>query len=548
MEVRNYLSSEDYIFELENNENFFEHKLPSNIKPTWSFKGHNNSIEGIHVINESKFVTVSHDCFVSLWNIENRKNLRNIKLDYPILCSSYNNKKKYLCVGMTNKNNNICLIDIEKNKIIENFASKCNSIFCINYFDEDKVTYGCKDGSICLMDLNKKKNIYRYEELGDCLNCCTYNMNHKMHIFSTHKGNVLFFDFRHTSPVHQNNNLHSKYSINSLFSYNNYLYSGGSDCLIKKFDLRFLDERKPLEIYIGHTSPIRFISFSDNFLHFCSSSDNGSIKMWETNHNIEKVNKISASLITPSIIPSLTENMTTRLQDNRSRKIGKNFLELNKKILSSSRSSSIVSEYTNRKPSLLLKNSNKKYEKIIPDKKRTSTSNVLSLNEEKVSVISKNELFNNIKTKNLNKKKDTLNNFKNDSYSKSTYLQAKKLEISNIKAYNKLNITKPLHCSAYTNNDFRLTSKVNLNKSNEIIKNTDKLSNKLNDSNIKILFQNNDLVNFIQKTKLKNSTLSMLNHRNRVSSMEWSNNIILSASWDQTIKCWDVKKYLIDQL
>ncbi|CRG96103.1 conserved Plasmodium protein, unknown function [Plasmodium gallinaceum] len=547
MEIRNYLSSEDYIFELENNENFFDHKFPINIKPTWSIKGHNNSIEGIHVINENKFVTVSHDCYVSLWNLENKKNLRNIKLEYPILCSSYNKKKKYLCVGLTNKNNNICLIDIERNKTMENLVSKCNSIFCMNYFEEDKITYGCKDGSICLIDLNKKKNIYRYEEIDDCLNYCTYNINHKTHIFSTRKGNVLFFDFRYTLPVYQNNNLHSKYSVNTLFSYNNYLYSGGSDCLIKKFDLRFLDESKPLEIFLGHTSPIRFLSFSNNLLYFCSSSDNGSIKLWEIDKNIESTNKISGSLIPTSITPSYTENLNTKLQDNKSRKISKNFLELNKNIITNNRSSFIASECTYGKSSLLLKNNNKKGEKAITDKKRTLTPNVLNINKERVSVVSRNELFNTIKTKNTNK--NSLNNLKINDYSKDTYLQINKLEIKNSKPHNKSNLLTSVHSSANKNYDLRFKSKINLNKSNEIIKNTGNFLNKLNDSNIKNLFHNDDLVNnSIEKTKLKNSTLSMLNHRSRVSSMEWFNNIILSSSWDQSIKCWDVKKYIMNQL
>lgn len=360
MEFRRYFSSEDYIFEIKNNEQLFVcENVAKNIKPLWSLKGHRNSIEGLHLLDDERFCTVSHDNLVSLWRLENKQNIVNIKFDDAILCSSYLKKNKYLCIGRTNMNNNINIINMDKEEIIESYKSECNSIFCINYYDDNKISYGSKDGSICFLDLIKKKNIYRYEEIGDCINYCTssfsdncfYNsninnnndtilMNPNFHIFSTYKGNILFFDLRCMLPIYQNNNLHSNYSVNCIYCYNYFLYSGASDCLIKKYDIRYIDENKPLDIYVGHTSPIRYISFSKDFSYFTTSSDNGSIKLWSVNKKKEEnENKIYSSfnnLISPSSAFSfdldspVNDSLKVKKMNMKNKEMPDKFVEINK--------------------------------------------------------------------------------------------------------------------------------------------------------------------------------------------------------------------------
>ncbi|SBT71151.1 WD repeat-containing protein, putative [Plasmodium malariae] len=600
MDLRSYLSSEDYIFEIKNNEQLFESKkLACNIKPIWSFKGHNNSIEGIHLIDDDTYATVSHDCFVSVWDISNNKNIRNIELGHPILCSSYYSKRKYLSVGMTNKDNNIHIIDMENKKNIDNLCTKCNSIFCMNYFDDDKITYGSKDGSICLTDLNKKKNIYRYEEIGDCLNFCTFNTNYKIHLFSTYKGNILFFDFRYALPVQKNNQLHSLYSINTIYSDNNYLYSGASDCLIKKFDLRLLDENKPVEIYIGHTSPIRFLTFSNKYKnYFCSSSDNGSIKLWKEDNyrNIGEVKKFNTSLVydsIPSVFPPLLGDLTTKTVGNGHRKISKNFLELNKKTVSSNRSNSIVSECNYKESHDLFRNKNnsKKYgifgkiSILDKNKKRTLTPNIPNVQEKKVPVVSRNELFNiirskgedknseeglnhstkNISTKNGGKKNMGTKNIgtknigtKNigTKYIGTKNIDTKNIDTKNIRSTNKLGLPESSYYFTTPKinsiqNNLKTKGRTNLNISNDRDKRdtTTNLPMRVSNLTIPELFgeEENSLIhNSAKKIKIKYSTLSMLNHRSRVSSMVWLDDLVLSTSWDQNIKCWNIGRYVME--
>ncbi|SCP04380.1 WD repeat-containing protein, putative [Plasmodium ovale] len=612
MDIRKCLSSEDYMFEIRNNEQLFEgRKKESNIKPIWSFKGHNNSIEGIHIIDDDKFVTISHDCVVSLWNFENNKNIRNVKLKYPILSSSYFYGRKSLCVGMTNRNNNICIIDMERNMYVENMNSGCSSIFCMNFYYNDKITYGSKDGYICLLDINKGKNIFTYDEIGDCLTFCTHNVCYNIHVFSTYKGNTLFFDYRYALPIYKNNNLHSKYAINAIYTHNNYLYTGGSDCLVKKYDIRYINECKPMEIYIGHTSPIRSLSFSSKHIdYFCSSDDNGSIKLWKTENPFDSVKKCCTSLVT--LLPvgdSTTKTISSRggkvgktfLNLSKkagkdfldiSRKAGKNFLLLNKKTVSgnSNRSGSIVSDCPRKKfpDSFALSGggyangwngmnrtnrddrSNCRGELVKTldsSKKRTFTPNLPCTHNIRVPVVSRNELFSLSKNKSVyGKKKEMLNYSTKNILPESTNHGGEtgrlKLEVKPMRASNRLHLPSPI-CHSTTSrsgnhgNGHKMGRKIPLNvisdgigerngfascvagDISEMKDNVDPLS--------PFLFRSeHEMVgNSTKRIQVKYASLSMLNHRGRVSSMEWTGDLLLSASWDQTVKCWDVKRYVV---
>ncbi|EUD65510.1 hypothetical protein C922_04016 [Plasmodium inui San Antonio 1] len=586
MDFRNCVSSDDYMFEIKNNEQLFDgSRMVSNIKPLWSFKGHDNSIEGIHLVGEKEFATISHDCLVSVWSWEGEKksgtnvvdvksatNMKNIKLDNPILCSSYHERKGYLCAGMTNRDDNISIIDMGEKKVKEIVDSQCNSIFCINYFDENKMTYGSKEGSICLTDLNKKKNVYRYEEIGDCLNYCTCNEEYKVHIFSSYKGNMLFFDFRQALPIHKNSDLHSKYSINTVFSDGSCLYSGASDCLIKKFDLRFLDEKKPLEIYVGHTSPIRFLSFSRKYDNlFCSSSDNGSIKLWQTEKNVDGMNRSGMSIACPvstpgegascSFLPPLPGDLTTKTATERNKNGGKNFLQLNKKTVRSNRSSSIVSQCNYRKsPDLFRKeNSNKNYEKLgkvertsMLDtyRKRTLTPNVQSIHDKRVQVMSRNELFNIIKRKSVNSRKEIAPNFGSKIYLGNAREGTTQGEVKGARTSTKLKLSlTSQHCANTSKHstsckNFKGKNRISISVSNDSTKGGgNQVGLKPNQFDIPfLLFNESELASSqAKKIKIRHSTLSMLNHRSRVSAMVWVGDLVLSTSWDQTVKCWDVR-------
>ncbi|SPJ10802.1 conserved Plasmodium protein, unknown function [Plasmodium sp. DRC-Itaito] len=646
MEFRKYFSSEDYIFEIKNNEQLFvSENVAKNIKPLWSLKGHRNSIEGLHLIDDERLCTVSHDNLVSLWRLEDKQNIVNIKFDDAILCSSYFKKNKYLCIGRTNMNNNINIINMDKEEIIESYISGCNSIFCINYYDDNKISYGSKDGSICFLDLIKKKNIYRYEEIGDCINYCTssfagncfYNnninnnnnnnnnnnilMNPNFHIFSTYKGNILFFDLRCMLPIYQNNNLHSNYSVNCIYCYNYFLYSGASDCLIKKYDIRYIDEKKPLDIYIGHTSPIRYISFSKDFSYFTSSSDNGCIKLWFVNKKKEEnENKIYSSfnnLISPfsafsfDLDSPVNDSLKVKKMNMQNNKMSDNFLEINKqtktktikqdKIISlnnnnsnNMRSSSIVSDTnyyvnnlydTTRKKKERKNILSKKYENILLEfqkKKRTITPNtILSISNEKkkkVQAVSKSELFNMCKMNktqvdkeknhkgqfflnqsvNINKMDNILMNSKKNQSIKEMDILKNKKRNDPLKIANKLHIPSPIQHSntkgdkTYKGKNERSHIKRNISKdTNKYLNIQSPISNKINESDYQSFFYNNkNVINNLypssRKVKIKYAHLSMLNHKSRVTSMEWLDDLLFSASWDQTIKCWNVKKYLME--
>ncbi|SOV23129.1 conserved Plasmodium protein, unknown function [Plasmodium sp. DRC-Itaito] len=658
MEFRRYFSSEDYIFEIKNNEQLFScENVAKNIKPLWSLKGHRNSIEGVHLIDNEKLCTVSHDNLVSIWRLEDKKNIVNIKFDDAILCSSYFKKNKYLCIGRTNMNNNINIINMDKEEIIESYISECNSIFSINYYDDNRISYGSKEGSICFFDLIKKKNIYRYEEIGDCINYCAssytdnnlYNnnninnnndnilMNPNFHIFSTYKGNILFFDLRCMLPIYQNNNLHSNYSVNCLYCYNYFLYSGASDCLIKKYDIRYIDEKKPLHIYIGHTSPIRYLSFSKNFSYFTSSSDNGCIKLWSVNKTKQgKENKTYSSfnnnLTSPSSAFSfdldspVNDPLKVKMMNIQNNKMADSFLQINReknnkimkenKIISPNnnkknnnininninsnniyknmRSSSIVSDtnycvnnsYDTTQKKKERKNIfSKKYENILSEfqkKKRTITPNtILTISNEKkkkVQAVSKNELFNMCKMNktqldkekshkghlflndslNINKMDNKLMNSKKNQSIKEMDILKNKKRNDQFKMTNKLHIPSPINYSntkgdkIYKGKNERSQIKRNISKdTNKYLNIQSPISNKFNESYYESFFYNNEnVINNLypssRKVKIKYAHLSMLNHKGRVTSMEWLDHLLFSVSWDQTIKCWNVKKYLME--
>ncbi|CAD2103411.1 WD repeat-containing protein, putative [Plasmodium vinckei] len=566
MGIRNWVSSDDYVFEIKNNESLFENKkLEYNVKPVWSFKGHTNSVEGIHIIDKNRFVTTSHDSTISLWSFEYKNQIKNINLYNPILCSSYNSKEKNLCVGTTNNNENIYLINIkqieeekiekkvskkniEEKKNIEIYSSNCGSIFCINYFEDDKISYGSKDGCICLLDLNNKKNIYKYNEIEeDCQNFCTYSENYKFHIFSTYKGKIIFIDSRQQNgPIYINDSLHSNYSINTIFNCNNYIYTGGSDCLIKKFDIRCLEKSQPVEIYVGHTSPIRSLAFSKKYSNFfCSSSDSGSIKLWKCDKSFSNTNKIAASLsCTASVFDNTNQVLSIKRDGSKIRKPSKNFLELNKINVSNNRSSSIISEEDNKKISesakLLNKSSNYN---ISPNKvigsekfsKKGTGSDVKINNDHYVQVISKQELFNSVKNK-----PDGVNKLSRNR---------------NLKSENKLSNASSINPNIiYKSNNFNTNSKMTeknyLNTLSDNNRNGIASSTKTNNNILNSNFFSNETcaLNNTQKTiKITYPNLSMVNHKSRVSSMEWTNNFILSTSWDQTVKCWDVRNYVTKQ-
>ncbi|KNC37866.1 WD domain-containing protein [Plasmodium falciparum RAJ116] len=298
-------------------------------------------------------------------------------------------------------NNNINIINMDKEEIIESYKSECNSIFCINYYDDNKISYGSKDGSICFLDLIKKKNIYRYEEIGDCINYCT----------SSFSDNCFY-----NSNINNNNDtilMNPNFHIFSTYK--------ASDCLIKKYDMRYIDENKPLDIYVEHTSPIRYISFSKDFSYFTTSSDNGSIKLWSVNKKKEEnENKIYSSfnnLISPSSAFSfdldspVNDSLKVKKMNMKNKEMPDKFVEINKQTKNKTikqnktishnnnnnmRSSSIISDtnyYVNNLYDTTQKKKerknifSKKYENILLEfqkKKRTITPNtILSISNEK---------------------------------------------------------------------------------------------------------------------------------------------------------------------
>lgn len=586
-------SSEDYIYDIKHNESFFRNsKVVYNIKPVWSLRGHNNSIEGIHIINNKYFVTISHDCVISFWDFD-KNNLSNIKLQYPILSSSFNKRKKLMAVGLTNKDTNVYLVDVEKYKVSEKVNSKSDSIFCLDYFDDHIMTCGSKSGSILLIDLSKKKNVYRYEEIDDCISSCSFNFTHNIHFFGTYRGNLSIFDFRKPLPVYKNKYFHSQHSVNSVFSFNNCLFTAGSDCLIKKFDIRLFDEQKPLNVYMGHTSPIHYLSFSPNFSFFCSSSDNGSIRLWKSDEQTNAIQYLCSPFVNEkkkgskvkSEAKSETRSETKSENKSETPKLLKVNTEREKK--RDSRSTSIASETKTSKP-FFFKNDNLKIHNKdnIGFTKRALTPNFPKTQERKVSTMSKKQIFIptkiNIQTKTqIKTKTQTKINELGGSLlysSKVPYgIRTDKRVTNTINDTLNIKIGSRLRPSASINPPVRRSnlkskgavdiekkkniSKLNDKKQNELTENKTTATNMFGKSNdnynnrissetqrsikdgMKIILGEDELP-IVFKTEIKSPILSMIHHKNRVSSMDWLEKTVVSVSWDQTIKCWDLSNYV----
>lgn len=558
MEVGRYISSEDYLYEIKNTEGFFKHiKIANNIKPLWSLKGHENSIEGVHVVATNKFATVSHDCLISFWDFD-KKNLSNIKLEYPILSSSFNKRKILMIVGLTNKDTNICVVDVTTSKLIEKINSKSDSIFCLNYFDDNVLTCGSKSGSILLIDLMKKKNIYRYEEIEDSISSCSFNTTHSVHIFGTYRGNITLFDFRNPLPFYKNRNFHSHHSINSVFSFNNAVFTAGSDCLIKKFDVRLFDEKRPVNVYMGHSSPVHCLSFSSTHSYFCSSADNGSIRLWK---NEEKTNAIQ-SICSPVMGDKSRENKLV-LTVNTSNKGNKLTNPYNPMVVPAN---SYISPFFLSKHVELKKKKNE-----IESMKRALTPNIPKAHERKLSIMPKKQIFTSTKT--TEKKKPFLLNPKND-YRKGAEKPTYKINnLLNVKTGAKIRpslsvnpiVQKSDTKLRETTNAVKKKSMLKMNESTQIkVSNTKtdstktntatkNVTGKLNNTNTQSKKTTKDNINHMPaenviplffKTEAEYAELIMLHHKNRVSSMDWIHDNVISVSWDQKIKWWDLGKYI----
>ena len=262
-----------------------QYKIPSCQKPSTRFMFHKETVTGLAWLRLDHFVSTSLDGFIYKWNIHNPstpnsswKPLGEISAPIYSHCVHPKSITSHHVLGFGD-GHGIALFDTDSGSVKWRSPIMHSDIMSVCCPDPNSVVAGTKDGKCVMFDIQASSSETRLFTKEAQVIQCVQPISPTTIAVGFHSGFVHIVDTRNPSAkAYEFEGCLGK--LNSITSLNNFIFTGGDDLIVRKFDIRNLDAHDP-EKFLGHSSPITSLHVAKNDQRMYSGSSDGSVRVWE---------------------------------------------------------------------------------------------------------------------------------------------------------------------------------------------------------------------------------------------------------------------------
>eukprot|EP00386_Alphamonas_edax_P005886 GDKI01019212.1.p1 GENE.GDKI01019212.1~~GDKI01019212.1.p1 ORF type:complete len:428 (-),score=101.19 GDKI01019212.1:356-1639(-) len=278
----------------------YRYPVPAAISASKVFRGHDNSVDGVCWLTNTRFVSGSHDHTLRVWDISKPdpiQTLKHHKNGIYNVCVSPNQKYVVSCSSGTE--NNMVLWDVLPDGTLgtpRELLGHPDTVYCAAFCPRSQVVIsGGKDGFVRLYDATQTDgkptaSVKLHEDIvtsaAFCHDSAVPNGTTLALVTSRDGGmSALTIMADKTSYVRINHAHEGKPVHAGAFVDQHTVLSCGGDFLIRKFDLRLLQTEgnthcSSVLSYTGHTDVVKNITVSPDGIKFASCCADGSVRLW----------------------------------------------------------------------------------------------------------------------------------------------------------------------------------------------------------------------------------------------------------------------------
>jgi WD40 repeat protein len=258
-----------------------QYKIPTCQKPAERFIFHKEAVTSVNWIDADTFTSTSLDGFISTWTVHNPsaplysfKPFDNVFA--PIYCHSSvsENQLTYNILGL-GKSQGIVACESQNRTVVWKSCTPVPSDIMTVCTVGECIVAGTKDGQCTLFNLNSPAASSLSTKQGQVIQSVSPVSPTSVAI-GYHSGLVDIVDIRSHSIVSQFEGCLGK--LNALTTFNAFIFTGGDDFIVRKFDLRKVADP---EKFLGHSSGITALKIAHKDQRLLSGSADGSVRVWE---------------------------------------------------------------------------------------------------------------------------------------------------------------------------------------------------------------------------------------------------------------------------
>eukprot|EP00919_Chromeraceae_sp_WS-2016_P043524 GHVR01103960.1.p1 GENE.GHVR01103960.1~~GHVR01103960.1.p1 ORF type:complete len:431 (-),score=80.82 GHVR01103960.1:364-1656(-) len=290
------------------------------IKPTKIFSHHSSAVDSVQWIDDTSFVSASHDHTLCIWNIKEDKPTKVLKGHVTgVYHVSVSPDKKYIVSCGSGDDKNLLLWDTKSGVVMRALEGHKSNVYHASFSPKsDVIISGNRDGTVKLHDVSSSDETASVQLHNDAVTCTSFCFDTNvppespLAAISSRDGAVSILDVRRERTGYMRiSSAHGGCHVNGVVFIDKFtIITCGADYLIKRFDLRLLQDHSTIsgggdnttptvdpiatQVYEGHTNAVRSISVACNGKRFASCCSDGSIRVWATNALVDIEEKLDS--------------------------------------------------------------------------------------------------------------------------------------------------------------------------------------------------------------------------------------------------------------
>eukprot|EP00820_Chromera_velia_P001418 Cvel_15232.t1-p1 / transcript=Cvel_15232.t1 / gene=Cvel_15232 / organism=Chromera_velia_CCMP2878 / gene_product=Probable serine/threonine-protein kinase PkwA, putative / transcript_product=Probable serine/threonine-protein kinase PkwA, putative / location=Cvel_scaffold1115:432-5843(-) / protein_length=346 / sequence_SO=supercontig / SO=protein_coding / is_pseudo=false len=291
------------------------------IAPVKTFVGHENSVDAVSWLDAQSFVSGGHDQKIHTWNVRNEGPTgtlsEHVNGVYHVAVSP---DGRMIASCGSGGEKNFLLWEAASGNMVRQLAGHADSVYHASFSPAGNVLIsGGRDGFVRLHDVGASQPTAAVQLHNDAITCTAFCFDPSVPSESTlacvasRDGALSILDVRTERTGYMRvNAAHGGQHVNGVCFVDRFsVLSCGADFLIKRFDLRMLQQQQQQQrqqqqaqaiqtgaseakatapvlaaepvaamVYEGHSHPVKSLSISPDFGKFASCCSDGSIRVW----------------------------------------------------------------------------------------------------------------------------------------------------------------------------------------------------------------------------------------------------------------------------
>ncbi|CEM10818.1 unnamed protein product [Vitrella brassicaformis CCMP3155] len=277
------------------------------VEATKVYRGHEDAVDSVRWLDQTSFITGSHDHSLKVWDSTSGECVKTLKGSTEgIYNVDVSNDRKLFLTCSAGKSKNAAVWDAHKATLLRHLDGHPSAVYHGAFAPTNTHTItGGKDGSVRVHDVNVSKPVVALQPHSDVVECCRFCMGDvredgtaapskgsgpspstNLIATASRDGSIMVMDLGadRGSGAFRIKEAHGGKYVYALLMINpTTIISAGGDYLIRKFDLRMLgpEGNRPSLVYVGHSSPVRSLTVSQDYTRFVSTCADGSARLWK---------------------------------------------------------------------------------------------------------------------------------------------------------------------------------------------------------------------------------------------------------------------------